>query len=222
MKGTPVSRIFKKFLSRIDDKEWLIADEDIIEDMMLEYLDSATVYFTQSRKDLSFSNLKRKVYISDISETEDVKSPYEILLPKETGDILSVRVVDIASGEELEEDVDFEITNIEDTDYYEPKVNIISSSKPTKLQITYTLEGYFQEKLSPLEIVILATAMELSYIRPKILTQESLKQFVSDKDFTKLSGANMLLRLMGLKKNLENELDVLQGKYAFEGFVGWN
>ena len=54
------------------------------------------------------------------------------------------------------------------------------------------------------------------------MTQDSLKQFVSDKDFTKLSGANMLLRLMGLKKNTEKELDTLQGRYAFKDFKGWN
>ena len=42
--------------------------------------------------------------------------------------------------------------------------------------------------------------MVIHYLQPKIKREENLRQFVSDKDFSKLSNANMLMRLMNLEE----------------------
>lgn len=206
--GTPVSRVYTKFLGQLDDKELLLVDEEVLEDLMLDYLENATVDFTQCRKDLSFTPPEK----CEVRLTTEGQTSLIEFTPKE-GAITSMRVENLTTGEVYEEDEDYTLSD-----------NQIVFTSPVEGEITifYILDGYFKEDLEIIEIRILALAMLLSYLKPKIMTQESLKQFVSDKDFTKLSGANMLLRLMGLKKNTEKELDVLQGRYAFKDFKGWN
>ena len=51
--GTPIQAVYRKFLGMIEDEEWLLVDEDVIEELMLNYLENATVEFTQCKKDLS-------------------------------------------------------------------------------------------------------------------------------------------------------------------------
>lgn len=206
--GTPLSRIYTKFLSQLDDKELLLVDEDILEDLLLEYLENATIDFTQCRKDLSFTP-PEKCEVITITEGETSQIEF---IPKE-GNITSIKIENLTTGEIYEEEEDYTLD--------EEQV-VFANPIEGEISIRYILEGYFEQDLEVIEIRILALAMLLSYLKPKIMTQDSLKQFVSDKDFTKLSGANMLLRLIGLKNNTEKELDVLQGRYAFKDFKGWN
>lgn len=138
--GTPIQEIYRKFLGMIEDEEWLLVDEDVIEDLMLNYLENATVEFHQCQKDLS---------------------------------------------------IDYD---------------------------TMT----FYEVLSMNEIMILAWGMVIHYLQPKIKREENLRQFVSDKDFNKLSNANMLMRLMNLEDKARKQLETYQGKYRFKSFEGWN
>ena len=51
--GTPVQDVYMKFLGMIEDEEWLLVDEDVIADLMLNYLENATVEFHQCKKDLT-------------------------------------------------------------------------------------------------------------------------------------------------------------------------
>lgn len=138
--GTPVEEIYRKFLGMIEDEEWLLVDEDVIEDLMLNYLENATVEFHQCKKDLTidFNNM------------------------------------------------------------------------------------CFVEELNMNEILILAWGMVIHYLQPKIKREENLRQFVSDKDFSKLSNANMLMRLMGLEDKARKQLEVYQNKYRFKECTGWN
>lgn len=208
--GTPVSKVFKKFLGQLDDKELLLVDEDVLEDLMEEYLETATVDFNQCRKDLSFTPPEK----CELRQTTEGLISH-IDLSQDDRKVTFVNITNVTTDEIYEEGVHFEISRDE------KGVDFIEQVEG-ELYFSYSLDGYFNEDLETIEIRILALAMALSYLKPKILTQDSLKQFVSDKDYTKLSGANMLLRLMGLKKNLEKELDVLQGRYAFKDFKGWN
>ena len=80
----------------------------------------------------------------------------------------------------------------------------------------------FEETLSMNEIMILAWGMVIHYLQPKIKREENLRQFVSDKDFNKLSNANMLMRLMNLEDKARKQLETYQGKYRFKEFTGWN
>lgn len=138
--GTPLSDIYRKFLGMIEDEEWLLVENEVIEDLMLNYLENATVEFYQCKKDLV---------------------------------------------------IDYE---------------------------TMT----FTEELGMDEIMILAYSMLVHYLQPKIMREENLRQFVSDKDFSKLSNANMLMRLMGLLDNTKKQLATYQSRYKFKELEGWN
>lgn len=138
--GTPIQDVYRKFLGMIEDEEWLLVEDEVIEDLMLNYLENATVEFNQCKKDLS---------------------------------------------------IDYD---------------------------TMT----FEETLNMNEIMILAWGMVIHYLQPKIKREENLRQFVSDKDFNKLSNANMLMRLMNLEDKARKQLETYQGKYRFKEFTGWN
>ena len=208
--GTPISAVFKKFLSQIDDKEWLLVEDEVIEDLMLDYLENATVDFMQCRKDLSFTPPEKgelKYHMDGLTS--------EIKINLQSGKIPTIdSIVGSLTGQEY----------LDPHDYSYNKDGTISFTHPPTEDITvkWEIDGEFTENLDALEIRILAHGMVLNYLKPKILTQESLKQYVSDKDFTKLSGANMLLRLIGLEKSQIKQMDVLQGKYAFKDFKGFN
>ena len=138
--GTPIQEIYRKFLGMIEDEEWLLVDEDVIEDLMLNYLENATVEFHQCKKDLTINYNKM----------------------------------------------------------------------------------CFTEELNANEVMILAWGMVIHYLQPKIKREENLRQFVSDKDFNKLSNANMLMRLMNLEEKARKQLDTYQSRYRFKEFTGWN
>ena len=138
--GTPVQDVYMKFLGMIEDEEWLLVDEEVIEDLMLNYLENATVEFHQCKKDLTID--------------------YETMC--------------------------------------------------------------FVEELGLNEILILAWGLLIHYLQPKIKREENLRQFVSDKDFNKLSNANMLNRLMTLEKDTRKQLEIYQNKYKFKECTGWN
>lgn len=206
--GTPLSKVYKKFLSQIDDKEWLLVEDEVIEDLMFEYLESATVDFTQCRKDLSILQEDSGVeeYPMDGFTNEIVFNPKDDRIP-----IISIRGA--LTGQEYFDKEDY---------VYEDGMVRFSSPPTEDIVLEWKIEGEFNEELDNTEIRILAHGMVLHYLKPKILTLDSLKQYVSDKDFSKLSGANMLLRLMGLEKAQQKHYEVLQAKYAFKGFEGWN
>ena len=138
--GTPVQDVYVKFLGMIEDEELLLVDEDVVEDLMLNYLENATVEFHQCKKDLTID--------------------YDAMC--------------------------------------------------------------FVEELGLNEILILAWGMMIHYLQPKIKREENLRQFVSDKDFNKLSNANMLNRLMTLEKDTRKQLEIYQNKYKFKECTGWN
>ena len=138
--GTPIQDVYRKFLGMIEDEEWLLVEDEVIEDLMLNYLENATVEFNQCKKDLTIN--------------------YDTMT--------------------------------------------------------------FEETLSMNEIMILAWGMVIHYLQPKIKREENLRQFVSDKDFNKLSNANMLMRLMNLEDKARKQLETYQGKYRFKEFTGWN
>lgn len=207
--GTPISAVFKKFLGQIDDKEWLLVEDEVIEDLMVDYLENATVDFTQCRKDLSFTPPEKgeKKYSMDGLTSEIKIDSFNDKIP------IIESITGITTSQEYGNPSDYSYQDGTITFTLPPTEDVI---------VKWRVEGEFVENLDNLEIRILAHGMVLNYIKPKILTQESLKQYVSDKDFTKLSGANMLLRLIGLEKAQIKQMDVLQGKYAFRDFKGFN
>lgn len=137
--ATEVNTIYKQFLAMINDKEWLLVDEEVIEDLMFTYLQGTISKFDICRKSL---------------ELKDNKS--------------------------------------------------------------------FVEDLSPLEVKILSQGMLLEYLNPKIIREENLRQTISTKDYHDLSNANMLDKLLKLKKSVEEDYEELLNKYDYLDFKGLN
>ena len=137
---TRLEEVYRLFLSDIEDEDWLLVEEEVIEDLLLSYLEKATVDFDVCRKDLTIN--------------------YDNLT--------------------------------------------------------------FNDELELNERVILSKAMLLHYLSPKIVREENLKQSVTTADFTKLSNANMLAKLIELKKQTQKELDVYLTKYDYKVFEGLN
>lgn len=137
--ATEVNMVYKQFLAMINDKEWLLVDEEVIEDLMFTYLQSRISEFYICRKSL---------------ELKDDKS--------------------------------------------------------------------FVEDLSPLEIKILSKGMLLEYLNPKIIREENLRQAISTKDYNNLSNANMLAKLLELKRSVKEDYEELLNKYDYSDFEGLN
>ena len=93
-------------------------------------------------------------------------------------------------------------------------------AEPSK--ICFYDNGYFEADLTNEEIFILAEGMIFYWLHPKLNREDNLRQMVTDSDFKKLSGANMLDKVIKLyEKNKRSfELDVID--YSYNGFGGFN
>jgi hypothetical protein len=138
--ATPVDKIFSRFLSQIEDESWLEIDEEILEELMYDYLAKSIVEFNVCKKDLT--------------------------IDKENDEIVS----------NLEED----------------------------------------------EMLILAFGMVIHYLTPKILREENLQQMVTSSDFSKLSNANMLDKLLKLRIQIRSDYQMYLHKYELKEFEGFN
>lgn len=138
--ATDLEVVYRPFLNSIEDEEWLlIGDDEVIADLLLDYLEKATVDFNTCRKSL-------------------------------------------------------------DIDY---------------------VKLCFLEDLNIDEIVILSKAMIIHYLDPKIYREQNLQQAVTSKDFSKLSNANMLDKMIKLREFTRSELDRYKNKYDFKNFKGF-
>ena len=138
--ATPVDTVFSRFLSQIEDESWLEIDEEVLEELMFDYLSKSIVEFNVCKKDLTINLWK--------------------------GEIAS----------DLEED----------------------------------------------EILILAFGMVIHYLTPKILREENLQQMVTSSDFSKLSNANMLDKLIKLRVQIREDYQMYLHKYELKDFEGFN
>ena len=138
--ATPVEKIFSRFLSQIEDESWLEIDDDILEELMYDYLTKSIVEFNVCKKDLTLS-LETNEIVSDLDENE---------------------------------------------------------------------------------ILILAFGMVIHYLTPKILREENLQQMVTSSDFSKLSNANMLDKLIKLRVQVRKDYQMYLHKYELKRFEGFN
>lgn len=136
--ATKLDDIYRSFLSLIEDKEYLLIDESVLNDLMLTYLESSIASFNMCRKSLEIN------------------------------------------GNE------------------------------------------FVENLSFIEKKILSRGMLLDYLNPKIIREENLTQTVTTKDYTNNSNANMLAKLIELRKVIKEEYEELISDYDYNNFEGLN
>lgn len=138
--ATPVEKIFSSFLSQIEDESWLEVDEEVLIELMYDYLIKSTVEFNVCEKDLTL-DLENNEIVSDLDEDE---------------------------------------------------------------------------------ILILAFGMIIHYLAPKILREENLQQMVTSSDFSKLSNANMLDKLIKLRVQVRKDYQMYLHKYELKRFEGFN
>ena len=138
--ATHVDEIFGRFLSQIEDENLLEIDEEVLEEIMYDYLCKSIVDFNVCTKDLRIN-----------PNTDEIVS-------------------------DLDED----------------------------------------------EAQILAFGMVMHYLTPKILREENLQQMVTSSDFSKLSNANMLDKLIKLRVQIREDYQMYLHKYELKDFEGFN
>ena len=138
--ATHVDEIFSRFLSQIEDESLLEIDEEILEELMYDYLCKSIVDFNVCTKDLRINPQTNEI-VSDLGEDE---------------------------------------------------------------------------------AQILAFGMVMHYLTPKILREENLQQMVTSSDFSKLSNANMLDKLLKLRVQIRNDYQMYLHKYELKDFEGFN
>ena len=67
--ATPVEKIFTRFLSQIEDESWLEIEEEILIELMYDYLVKSIVEFNVCKKDLTI-DFDNDEIVSDLSEDE--------------------------------------------------------------------------------------------------------------------------------------------------------
>jgi hypothetical protein len=138
--ATHVDEIFSRFLSQIEDESLLEIDEEILEELMYDYLCKSIVDFNVCTKDLRINPQTNEI-VSDLGEDE---------------------------------------------------------------------------------AQILAFGMVIHYLTPKILREENLQQMVTSSDFSKLSNANMLDKLLKLRTQIRKDYQMYLHKYELKQFEGFN
>ena len=138
--ATHVDEIFSRFLSQIEDESLLEIDEEILEELMYDYLCKSIVDFNVCTKDLRINPQTNEI-VSDLGEDE---------------------------------------------------------------------------------AQILAFGMVIHYLTPKILREENLQQMVTSSDFSKLSNANMLDKLIKLRVQIREDYQMYLHKYELKDFEGFN
>ena len=89
--------------------------------------------------------------------------------------------------------------------------------------ILYLYEnGYFNDELNYEEIYILALGMVCQWLAPKRNREENLVQMITDSDYKKLSGANMLDKMIKLYDRTKRELELMIINYSYNNFKGFN
>ena len=138
--ATHVDEIFSRFLSQIEDESLLEIDEEILEELMYDYLCKSIVDFNVCTKDLRINPQTNEI-VSDLGEDE---------------------------------------------------------------------------------AQILAFGMVIHYLTPKILREENLQQMVTSSDFSKLSNANMLDKLLKLRVQIRKDYQMYLHNYELKEFEGFN
>ena len=193
--GTPLQIIFNKFLNLIDDIELSLLNEQDLIEMLVEYLENATVEFHECSKDLSMVKPTYERYV-----LEDVFLGSSFIMPIKLDDNTFMY---FSSSEGTLDSKDYEINKNEDIEDIEV---IFNEDIGEDVEVLVIKDGYINSELSLDEIYILSLCMVISWLSPKILREENLKQTTTDRDFKQLSNANMLNRLIGLSKMARNDL----------------
>ena len=205
--ATQLEVIYNKFLSQIDDIELSLLHNDDLQDLLINYLENATVEFRECKKDLT------------------INKPFEIESELSKGRSLSINTlfhdevkITVREGmKKLRKDIDYSIEYDESTS----ELNITLNFDPkNKVKVHLVSKGTVNADLTLEEIYILSLSMRLFWLSPKVHREENLRQMMNDRDFKQLSNANMLKALLQLQTVTRQELQKFKQRYAMRNFQG--
>ena len=205
--ATQLDVIFNKFLSQIDDIELGLLEDDDLEDLLIDYLENATVEFRECKKDLTINRPFKRTYTFNGERSFSINT----LLDQNT----KITVRD--DTRRLKENIDYSINY--NKSLFELDIKTISTPKG-RVEIEISSEGSIEADLTLEEIYILALSMRLFWLSPKIHREENLRQMMNDRDFNQLSNANMLKALLQLQTATRQELQKFKQRYAMRDFQG--
>lgn len=205
--ATQLDVIFNKFLSQIDDIELGLLEDDDLKDLLIDYLENATVEFRECKKDLTINRPFKRTYTFNGERSFSINT----LLDQNT----KITVRD--DTRRLKENIDYSINY--NKSLFELDIKTISTPKG-RVEIEISSEGSIEADLTLEEIYILALSMRLFWLSPKIHREENLRQMMNDRDFNQLSNANMLKALLQLQTATRQELQKFKQRYAMRDFQG--
>lgn len=208
--ATPLQVIFNKFLNLVDDIELSLLKEEDINEMLVEYLENATVEFYECTKDLTIVKPTYERYFLESSLQGDT---YSIPTTLDEGSMIYLR-----NSEGTIDSTDYNIEFNEDLTGIEVTFN---TPLEEDIDVLIIRDGHIVSDLTLDEVYILALCMILSWLNPKIMREENLKQTTTDRDYKQLSNANMLNRLIGLSKMTRNDLQRYRQNYSYKDFQGY-
>ena len=205
--ATQLDKIFNKFLSQIDDIELSLLRDDDLEELLIDYLENATVEFRECKKDLTIN----KPFVSEYDLSRKRSFSINTLLDEYT--IITVR----DGMKKLRENLDYSM----DYDKSLSELNVEIKSEPKdRIKVKILSEGSIEADLTLEEIYILSLSMRLFWLSPKVHREENLRQMMNDRDFKQLSNANMLKVLLQLQTSTRQELQKFKQRYAMKDFKG--
>jgi len=211
--STPKNVITNTFLSLISDRDLVadLTDQEMTE--LLDYYINDSTYLRFKKCKTNLSNQEPYDYHTDEFIADGLNKTYVLTdyptLPNEDAISLIVTVDGENVGYTFTESTKtFVLTNL-------PTVNSEGS-------IGYLFTGQFNEDLSEEEILILSYGMLLSWFSAKFYKHDNYKNKITPRDYTSFSSANLLDKLLEVKKETTRELRVLINSYTYNDFTGFN
>jgi hypothetical protein len=212
--STPKNLIIKTFLSLIDDRNLCV---NLTDEEMTEILD----YYLKDSTYLRF-----KSCLKDLSDNE----PYDFHTDTFVADGINKTYIltdypNSPNPDAIEYFATVENENVEYT-FDENTLTFTLTNLPTlsdEVKIGYSFTGQFAADLTEEEILILAYNMLLSWFSKILYKHENYKNKISPKDYNSFSSANLLDKLIQIKKETEKSVKQLIVNYTFSNdFKGFN
>lgn len=213
--STSKSKVTNAFLSLISDRSLSanLTDQEMIE--LLDYYlrESTYVRFKICDQDLS-DNESYEFHTDTFTASATPSVEYTITDYPSTPNSDAITYVCTVDGSSASYTFD------------ENTLTFTLASTPTagsSVIVGYESVGVFGVDLTEEEIWILAHGMLISWFSSKLHRHESLRNKITHKDYTTFSPANLLDKMLQIKKEARTELRRLINSYSFESdFDGFN
>jgi hypothetical protein len=211
--STPKSYITNTFLSLIDDRDLCVdlTDEEMTEILDYYLKDSTYLRFKNCSKDLT--DHEEYDFHTDTFTADGINKVYTLTDYPSTPNSEAITYVCTVNGTSVDYTFDSDALTFTLDELPDADDTVICG---------YEFVGVFGEDLTNQEIYILAYGMLVSWFSKFIYNHQNLKNKISTKDYTIFSPANLLDKLLQVKKDAEKTLRNLVISYSFDGFEGFD